>query len=61
MWILVLIVCGDSCAVTQIPGYYTDKKVCEEAVATYSAGDANWISYRRSAYCIPAPDNLGIE
>ena len=61
MWLLILVLCGDSCALTQVPGYYTDKKVCEEAASIYSEGDANYFSFRRSAYCIPAPDDIVYE
>lgn len=61
MWALILVVCGASCNTTYMPGYYTDKKVCEEAVSAFSNGDANWMAYRRNAYCIPAPDDIIYE
>jgi hypothetical protein len=61
MWVLIIVVCGSSCNTTYLPGYYTDKTVCEEAVHVIKDGDRNWNAYRRDAYCVPAPDDIVYE
>ncbi len=61
MWILVLIICGTTCQMDHSTGGYTSKERCEEAVKIFTEGDANYRSVRRSAYCLPAPDDIIYE
>ena len=61
MWVLVLIVCGATCQMETVIGTYSKKETCEEAASIFSDGDANYRPFRRSAYCIPAPDDIVYE
>jgi hypothetical protein len=61
MWVLVMLVCNAGCHIMQIPGFYTDKSVCEQAVKTYSNEGESFRLYYRAAYCIPAPDDIAYE
>ena len=61
MWVLVMLVCNAGCYMTQIPGSYSKKEICEQAVVEFTKGDSNWQEFRRSAYCLPAPDDIIYE
>jgi hypothetical protein len=61
MWVLVMLVCNAGCDMIQVMGYYTDRAVCEQAVSAYSNDSESFRPYYRSAYCLPAPDDIVYE
>jgi len=61
MWYLILVVCGSTCQMDAVLGTYSKKETCEQVVVEFTKGDSNWQEFRRSAYCLPAPDDIVYE
>lgn len=53
MWVLVLLVCFNTCEIDSVPGAYTTLEKCREAARVAHDG-MNEVT----GLCIPAPDGL---
>jgi hypothetical protein len=57
MWILVLLVCINTCDIDSVPGAYTTLEKCREAAEAANEGMPVFGPPMRGL-CIPAPDGL---
>ena len=60
MWVLFLVVFYKGVSMTSMPGYYTTKEKCEEAAKAFTTISST-IFETKTAYCLPAPDDIGAE